>query len=87
MTEDGDEDRLWTKVSEMLTETCSRPEGFNPKSWAQQCSSAAKLIQEWIGVHMLEALGRHVTIVHGYATPPPDHTRIYERRVVVPYLR
>ena len=48
MTEDGDEDRLWAKVSEMLTETCSRPEGFNPKPWAEQCWSAAKLIQEWI---------------------------------------
>ena len=61
VTEDGDEDMLWAKVSEMLTETCSRPEGFNPKSRAEQCWSAAKLIQEWIGVPMLEALGRHVT--------------------------
>ena len=31
VTEDGNEDRLWAKVSEMLTETCSRrAEGFNP---------------------------------------------------------
>ena len=63
VTDDGDEDRLWAKVSEMLTETCSRPEGFNPKSWAEQCWSAAKLIQEWVGVPMLDALGRHVTAV------------------------
>ena len=68
MTEDGDEDRLWAKVREMLTETCSRPEGFNPKSRAGQCRSAAKLIQEWIGVPMLEALGRHVTALR--ARPP-----------------
>ena len=63
VTEDGDEDRLWVKVREMLTETCSRPEGFDPIAWAAQCWSAAKLIQEWVGVPMLEALGRHVTAV------------------------
>ena len=37
VTEDGDDDRLWAKVSKMLIETCSRPEGCNPKSWAKQC--------------------------------------------------
>ena len=58
MTEDGDEDRLWAKVSEMLTETCSRPEGSNPKSWAEQCWCAAKMIQEWIGLPTLDALLR-----------------------------
>ena len=31
VTKDGDDDMLWAKVSEMLTETCSRrAEGFNP---------------------------------------------------------
>ena len=63
VTDDGDGDRLWAKVSEMLTETCSRPKGFNPKSWAKQCWSAAKLIQEWVGVPMLEAVGKHVSAV------------------------
>ena len=30
-----------------------------------------------------------IRIEHGYANPraPPDHTRIYERRAVVPYIR
>ena len=63
VTGDGEEDELWDSVREMLTETCSRPEGFDPRAWADQCWSAAKLIQEWLGVPMLEALGRHATAV------------------------
>ena len=61
MAGDGDEDRLWAKASKMLTTTCNCPEGLNPNLWAKQCWSAANLIQEWVGVPMLEALGRHVT--------------------------